>query len=119
VATVEEYKSAMNELAAASQAFQPYADFLKKLQGATSYSLNNFLEATFGMKSVSGRNGYGHDEKYRVDMSKWPSADDVSAAAQRLATAFNEAHRIHAELPKEDREYVKSPPGYPDIKYGH
>ncbi|MDX0318928.1 hypothetical protein [Sinorhizobium meliloti] len=116
MATVEEYKAAMNELADATQAFMPVAKFLKSLNEATNYALNSFLEATFGMASQSGRRTGSYDSKYRIDMAKWPSGEEVRAAGSRLAKAFNDAHRIYNELSQEDREYLKSPPYQPELR---
>lgn len=107
----------MNELAAATAAYQPLFDFIKKLNNATQYSHHGFLQATFGMKMESKRGGgYGHEAKHKVDLSTWPSAESITSAGTRLADAYNAAHRVYESLPSEDREYVKPPPWQPDLK---
>lgn len=114
MATVEEYKAAMNELAAATAAFAPIDTYLQKIREAIGYSGGgnlSFLGSTFGLKYQRGQGRYHHeDPKHRLDLTKWPSADEVRSAGVRLATAYNSAHDIYAALPADDREYVKSPP---------
>lgn len=117
MSTVEEYKAAMNELAAASKAYAPFNAYLMKVREAVGYSGSSleFLRDTFGLKYEHG-NRHSMDSKHRLNLKEWPSAEALHEAGTRLAKAYNNAHSTYAGLPAEDREYVKSPPYHVDMK---
>jgi hypothetical protein len=117
MSTVDEYKAAMNELAAASKAYAPISAYLTQIRDAVGHSSGNldFLQETFGLKQDRNRS-YADRSKYRLDLSRWPTGEEIREVGGRLAKAYNSVHKIYAELPTEDREYIKAPPYGVDLK---
>ncbi len=118
MSTVEEYKSAMNELAAAQKEYAPIHRYLTAIGEAVGYGGNNameFLRGTFGLQYERSRSSLP-DPRYRLDLQNWPSVEEVRSAGKRLAAAYNAVHKVYAALPVDDREYVKQPPYHIELR---